>query len=166
MGPCIVLAEDLDASDLKISLWLNGDKKQDSRTSKMIFDIPAIIGGSYFILPTMIIKIAMVITIWPFDNRIHYSSHFLCSPYSSYSSYSSDSSYLLASLLSPLLPLPLLFLTASLSEGFTLNPGDIILTGTPDGVGFAAKPPRTLLPGDHVRIEIESIGTLENDVKV
>ena len=109
MGPCIVLAEDLDASDLKISLWLNGDKKQDSRTSKMIFDIPAIIGGSYLMLPIMIIKITMVITIWPFDNRIHYSSYFLCSPYSSHSSYSSDSSYFLASLLSPYSAYPFYF---------------------------------------------------------
>ena len=51
------------------------------------------------------------------------------------------------------------------TAGFTLIPGDVILTGTPDGVGVAQKPPRTLLPGDHVRIEIEHIGTLENDVK-
>jgi 2-keto-4-pentenoate hydratase/2-oxohepta-3-ene-1,7-dioic acid hydratase in catechol pathway len=53
----------------------------------------------------------------------------------------------------------------SLSLGFTLNPGDIILTGTPDGVGFAAKPPRTLIKGDKVKIEIEHIGILENHVE-
>ena len=46
MGPCIVLASDLSphlVSDLSIKLWLNGNKRQDSRTSKMIFDIPEII---------------------------------------------------------------------------------------------------------------------------
>lgn len=53
----------------------------------------------------------------------------------------------------------------SLTEGSTLLPGDVILTGTPEGVGFAAKPPRTLLPGDRVRIEIEGLGVLENTVK-
>ena len=36
--------------------------------------------------------------------------------------------------------------------------------GTPDGVGYARKPPRTLLPGDRVRIEIEGLGALENTV--
>jgi 2-keto-4-pentenoate hydratase/2-oxohepta-3-ene-1,7-dioic acid hydratase in catechol pathway len=40
----------------------------------------------------------------------------------------------------------------------------VILTGTPHGVGMAAKPPRWLVPGDHVTIEIESIGKLENPV--
>ena len=43
MGPCIVPADELDASDLTIKLWLNGELKQNSRTSKMIFQIPAII---------------------------------------------------------------------------------------------------------------------------
>lgn len=54
---------------------------------------------------------------------------------------------------------------ASLSEGFTLRAGDVILTGTPQGVGYAAKPPRTLRSGDVVRIEIEHIGVLQNDVR-
>jgi 2-keto-4-pentenoate hydratase/2-oxohepta-3-ene-1,7-dioic acid hydratase in catechol pathway len=76
---------------------LNGEKKQDSRTSKMIFKIPELI--------------------------------------------------------------------SQLSQGFTLKAGDILLTGTPDGVGYAMKPPRTLLAGDHVIIEIEKIGVLENTVR-
>lgn len=96
LGPFLVPASELDASDLSIKLWLNGELKQDSRTSNMIFKIADII--------------------------------------------------------------------ASLSEGFTLLPGDVILTGTPDGVGYAAKPPRTLIAGDSVRIEIEHLGALENTV--
>lgn len=51
-----------------------------------------------------------------------------------------------------------------LSRGFTLLPGDIILTGTPEGVGYARKPPVTLKPNDRVRIEIENLGILENHV--
>lgn len=53
---------------------------------------------------------------------------------------------------------------ASLSEGLTLEPGDIILTGTPEGVGFARKPPEFLAPGDMVEVEISQIGTLRNRV--
>jgi len=97
LGPCIVPADELDASDQSIKLWLNGELKQNSRTSKMIFQIPAII--------------------------------------------------------------------ENLSAGFTLIPGDVILTGTPDGVGIAQTPPRMLQPGDKVRIEIEALGVLENDCK-
>jgi len=97
LGPYIVPARDLDASDLSIRLWLNGELKQDSRTSHMIFSVPQIV--------------------------------------------------------------------SALSQGCTLLPGDIILTGTPDGVGYAADPPRTLLAGDSVRVEIEHIGALENIVR-
>ncbi|MBW8268344.1 fumarylacetoacetate hydrolase family protein [Caldovatus sp. SYSU G05006] len=96
LGPCIVPAEDLDASDLAIRLWVNGEKRQDSRTSKMIFDVKEI---------------------------IH-----------------------------------------QLSAGFTLRPGDVILTGTPEGVGYAMQPPRTLRPGDVMELEIEGIGRLRNAV--
>ena len=96
LGPCIVPASDLDPSDLSIQLRLNGELKQNSRTSKMLFKIPAII--------------------------------------------------------------------ASLSEGFTLLPGDVILTGTPDGVAYAAEPPFSLNPGDRMIVEIEHIGGLENNV--
>jgi 2-keto-4-pentenoate hydratase/2-oxohepta-3-ene-1,7-dioic acid hydratase in catechol pathway len=96
LGPWIVPAEDLDASDLAIKLWINGEQRQSSRTSKMIFDIPEI---------------------------IH-----------------------------------------QLSTGFTLLPGDVIMTGTPEGVGYAMEPPRILTTGDRVEIEIEGIGRLENPV--
>jgi 2-keto-4-pentenoate hydratase/2-oxohepta-3-ene-1,7-dioic acid hydratase in catechol pathway len=94
LGPCIAVG--LDASDLAIRLWVNGEKRQDSRTSRMIFDIPEII--------------------------------------------------------------------AQLSAGFTLLPGDVIMTGTPEGVGYAMQPPRVLGPGDLVEIEIEGIGRLTNPV--
>lgn len=51
-----------------------------------------------------------------------------------------------------------------LSGSTTLLPGTVILTGTPHGVGMAAKPPRWLKEGDTVSIEIEKIGTLTNPV--
>ena len=51
-----------------------------------------------------------------------------------------------------------------LSGSTTLMPGTVILTGTPHGVGMAAKPPRWLRPGDAVTIEIERIGELTNPV--
>lgn len=96
MGPWIVPASELDAADLAIQLWVNGEQRQSSRTSKMIFDIPEI---------------------------IH-----------------------------------------QLSAGFTLLPGDVIMTGTPEGVGYAMQPPRVLSAGDVVEIEIEGIGRLSNPV--
>jgi 2-keto-4-pentenoate hydratase/2-oxohepta-3-ene-1,7-dioic acid hydratase in catechol pathway len=52
----------------------------------------------------------------------------------------------------------------SLSAGLTLEPGDMISTGTPSGVGFARVPPVFLKPGDKVEGEIEGIGTLEVDI--
>lgn len=51
-----------------------------------------------------------------------------------------------------------------LSTVCTLEPGDVIATGTPAGVGLARRPPRWLRPGDVVRIEIETVGVLENPV--
>lgn len=97
LGPCIVPSSELsDPHNLKIQLWVNGEKRQDSNTGNMIFDIPEII--------------------------------------------------------------------SQLSKGFTLQPGDVILTGTPDGVGYAMKPPRMLKAGDVVDIEIEGIGRLTNTV--
>ncbi|MCX8133039.1 MAG: fumarylacetoacetate hydrolase family protein [Roseococcus sp.] len=96
LGPWIVPAEDLDASDLAIELWVNQEKRQSSRTSKMIFDVKDI---------------------------IHH-----------------------------------------LSIGFTLRPGDVVLTGTPEGVGYAMQPPQVLKGGDVVRIAIEGIGELVNPV--
>ena len=49
-----------------------------------------------------------------------------------------------------------------LSHAFTLLPGDVILTGTPSGVGHYRKPPRYLQDGDTVAVEIEGIGALVN----
>lgn len=51
-----------------------------------------------------------------------------------------------------------------LSETITLEPGDVIATGTPPGVGFARKPPVFLKPGDEMVVEIEGIGSLKNPV--
>lgn len=96
LGPVIVPASDLDASDLAIGCTINGETRQGSRTSKMIFDVKEI---------------------------IH-----------------------------------------QLSAGFTLKPGDVILTGTPEGVGYAMQPPQTLKPGDVMALTIEGIGTLTNPV--
>lgn len=55
-------------------------------------------------------------------------------------------------------------LIAILSEGMTLEPGDVIATGTPSGVGYARNPPVFMQPGDVIDIEIEGIGTLTNTV--
>ncbi|HSV46092.1 MAG TPA: fumarylacetoacetate hydrolase family protein [Ramlibacter sp.] len=48
---------------------------------------------------------------------------------------------------------------------FTLVPGDVIVTGTPGGVGWSKKPPRFMVPGDVVEVEIEGIGVLSNPVE-
>jgi 2-keto-4-pentenoate hydratase/2-oxohepta-3-ene-1,7-dioic acid hydratase in catechol pathway len=96
LGPVIVPADELSAADLAISLKLNGEQRQASRTSKMIFDVPEI---------------------------IH-----------------------------------------QLSAGFTLLPGDVIMTGTPEGVGYAMQPPQTMKAGDVMELTIEGIGTLTNTV--
>jgi 2-keto-4-pentenoate hydratase/2-oxohepta-3-ene-1,7-dioic acid hydratase in catechol pathway len=96
LGPVIVPASDLDAADLAISLKLNGEQRQASRTSKMIFDVTEI---------------------------IH-----------------------------------------QLSSGFTLLPGDVIMTGTPEGVGYAMQPPQTMKAGDVMELTIEGIGTLTNTI--
>ena len=53
---------------------------------------------------------------------------------------------------------------AYLSQAMTLEPGDVITTGTPSGVGVKMKPRGYLKPGQRVKIEIEGIGTLENPV--
>jgi len=55
-------------------------------------------------------------------------------------------------------------LIETLSRTMTLEPGDIIATGTPAGVGMGFKPPRFLQKGDMVKIKIDPIGTLENPV--
>lgn len=97
IGPWIVTADEIgDPSNLLISSFVNGEKRQSSSTSHLIFDIP--------------------------------------------------------------------FLVEFISELITLNPGDVILTGTPDGVGFAMDPPRFLQAGDVVTVEVEKIGRMENKV--
>jgi len=96
LGPCIVPASQIDVSDLAIKMWVNGQPRQNSRTSNMIFNVGAII--------------------------------------------------------------------EQLSAGFTLRPGDVILTGTPEGVGFAMKPPQVLKVGDVMEAEIEHIGRITNTV--
>lgn len=55
-------------------------------------------------------------------------------------------------------------LVAYLSEVMTLEPGDVVVTGTPAGVGFVRTPPRFLRAGETVRVEIERVGVLENPV--
>lgn len=55
-------------------------------------------------------------------------------------------------------------LVSYLSEQFTLLPGTVILTGTPEGVGLARTPPVFLKPGDRIEVEIDGIGTLVNSV--
>jgi 2-keto-4-pentenoate hydratase/2-oxohepta-3-ene-1,7-dioic acid hydratase in catechol pathway len=53
---------------------------------------------------------------------------------------------------------------ASLSRGMTLEPGDVIATGTPDGVGMARTPPEWLKDGDVVEVEIDHVGVLRNRI--
>jgi|HubBroStandDraft_4_1064222.scaffolds.fasta_scaffold136378_2 2-keto-4-pentenoate hydratase/2-oxohepta-3-ene-1,7-dioic acid hydratase in catechol pathway len=55
-------------------------------------------------------------------------------------------------------------LISYLSHSFTLDPGDLIATGTPSGVGFTRKPPRFLKEGDQVEVEIEMVGKICNRV--
>jgi 2-keto-4-pentenoate hydratase/2-oxohepta-3-ene-1,7-dioic acid hydratase in catechol pathway len=55
---------------------------------------------------------------------------------------------------------------AELSKGMTLEPGDVIATGTPDGVGFARTPPEFFHDGDTVEIEIQKIGILRNTIRI
>jgi len=97
LGPWIVPQGEFDALNTGIRCFVNGEKRQDSNTAKMIFDVKEI---------------------------IH-----------------------------------------QLSIGFTLKPGDVIITGTPEGVGYAMQPPETLQPGDVVECEIDGIGRLRNAVR-
>jgi 2-keto-4-pentenoate hydratase/2-oxohepta-3-ene-1,7-dioic acid hydratase in catechol pathway len=56
------------------------------------------------------------------------------------------------------------YLVSYLSQGITLQPGDVIASGTPDGVGIFRKPPVLLKPGDVFEVKIEKVGTLRNPV--
>ncbi|MGH8112827.1 MAG: fumarylacetoacetate hydrolase family protein [Rhodanobacteraceae bacterium] len=53
----------------------------------------------------------------------------------------------------------------SAATGMTLEPGDVIGTGTPDGVGFTRKPPVFMAAGDIVEVEIEGVGLLRNRIE-
>jgi len=57
-------------------------------------------------------------------------------------------------------------LIAELSKGMTLLPGDVIATGTPEGVGFARTPPEFLCDGDVLEVDVERIGVLRNAVRI
>ena len=96
MGPCIVTADTLDPTNLRVTCRVNGVVKQDSFTRHMYFKIPRLI--------------------------------------------------------------------AELSLGMTLETGDIISTGTPEGVGFARTPPEFMKPGDLLETEIEGIGIMRNPI--
>ena len=56
-------------------------------------------------------------------------------------------------------------IVSELSQGLTLEPGDIIATGTPPGVGHARKPPEYMKPGDVMETEIAEIGVLRNVIQ-
>jgi 2-keto-4-pentenoate hydratase/2-oxohepta-3-ene-1,7-dioic acid hydratase in catechol pathway len=96
-GPWVTTADEVpNPGDLGLRTWVNGDLRQDSRTSDLIFSVPELV--------------------------------------------------------------------AFLQETCTLVPGDLILTGTPSGVGAYMDPPQFLATGDVVRIEIESLGAIEHAV--
>jgi len=96
MGPWAVTADEVDATDLTVRCWVNGELRQKASTRDLVFGIPELI--------------------------------------------------------------------ATLSAGITLRPGDVIATGTPAGVGIGYDPPRFLVPGDVVSMEISGLGTLTNPV--
>lgn len=97
IGPYIVTADEItDPENLGIRAFINGEKRQESTTQHLIFDIPTLI--------------------------------------------------------------------TFISDFITLQPGDIIFSGTPDGVGAGMKPPQFLNAGDVVTLEIDEIGTLKNRV--
>jgi 2-keto-4-pentenoate hydratase/2-oxohepta-3-ene-1,7-dioic acid hydratase in catechol pathway len=95
-GPWITTADEIDASDLKLTTHVNGEERQNGSTSDLIF-------------------------------KPHELVEFI-------------------------------------GEACTLEPGAIILTGTPSGVGEALKPPKYLQPGDTVRVEVEGLGALEHPI--
>jgi len=97
LGPWITTAEEVgDPHDLRLRTWVNGELRQDSNTSDLIFGCEELIGF--------------------------------------------------------------------IGETCTLQPGDLILTGTPSGVGMGLDPPQFLQSGDVVRIEIEKLGVIEHPV--
>jgi acylpyruvate hydrolase len=96
-GPWVTTAEEVrDPHDLRIRSWVNGEPRQDARTSDLIFGVPELV--------------------------------------------------------------------AFISEAITLEPGDLIATGTPPGVAFGQEHGRYLQDGDLVEVEIEGIGVLASPV--
>src|SRR5688500_14670578 len=96
-GPWITTADEIeDPEDLRLRTWVNGELRQDARTSDLIFGV---------------------------DELVRF-----------------------------------------IAETCTLEPGDLILTGTPSGVGAFSDPPTFLGSGDVVRIEIERLGTIEHAI--
>jgi acylpyruvate hydrolase len=96
-GPWITTADEVpDAGDLRLRTWVNGELRQDSRTSDLIFGCQELV--------------------------------------------------------------------EFIGQTCTLRPGDLILTGTPSGVGMALDPPQFLQAGDDVRIEIERLGVIQHKV--
>jgi ureidoglycolate lyase len=96
-GPWITTADEVpDPEDLRLTSHVNGELRQDSRTSDLIFGPRALVDF--------------------------------------------------------------------IAEAITLEPGDLILTGTPSGVGFAMDPPRFLASGDVVRCEVETLGAIEHQI--
>lgn len=97
IGPWIVTADEIPGvHDLSIKTWVNGELRQDGRTSELVYRFGEML--------------------------------------------------------------------AELSTVFTLEPGDLLTTGTPAGVGGAMRPPRYLQAGDVCRVEIEGIGHIENRI--
>ncbi len=98
-GPWVSTADEIpDPGALQLRTWVNGDLRQDTSTSDLVFDVPTLV--------------------------------------------------------------------AFLQETNTLEPGDLILTGTPSGVGAAMDPRTFLADGDVVRIEISSLGAIEHPVRI
>jgi 2-keto-4-pentenoate hydratase/2-oxohepta-3-ene-1,7-dioic acid hydratase in catechol pathway len=97
MGPWAVTKDECNGQDTTVRCFVNGELRQNARTTDLIFKIPRLI--------------------------------------------------------------------ADLSAGITLYPGDVIATGTPVGVGIGFKPPKYLVAGDRVRVEIDGIGAIENEFK-
>jgi acylpyruvate hydrolase len=96
-GPWITTADEIpDPHALRLRTWVNGDLRQDSSTSNLIFKVPELV--------------------------------------------------------------------SFIAETCTLEPGDLILTGTPSGVGMGLDPPRFLASGDAIRIEIERLGAIEHSI--
>src|SRR3954451_25199155 len=95
-GPWITTADEIDPGDLRLTTHVNGELRQDGRTSDLIFSAQELV--------------------------------------------------------------------EFIGEACTLEPGAIILTGTPSGVGEAFKPPKYLQPGDTVRVEVEGLGALEHPI--